>query len=222
MDLLRKLFGSSDKPSVSLSVAIIPGSQPRSAELLKDATRLKDDKRFDEAVVVLRQALEEIAKEGGGHTIATFLRLPMMLQLAGKRDEAWAEYNRLLISDLTGTMNDPEVGPMERSQVYDKMRLLLQREGKHKWAVSMGIFSYIQWAIGLKRQRRTEELREVLDPSAISAMLEPLLKKAKATDAHDELVKLLKSELSHMGRIDFASLARKIDPIIPGAERPSA
>ena len=130
--------------------------EPRSAILLKAATRLKEEKRYDDAIATLRQAFDEIAKEGERHSISTYLRLPMMLQLAGRRD-AWREYNRLLKCNVTWMGVDSQIGPMEHSQVYDKMRLMLQREGKHRSAVAMGIFAHISWVIGLKRQRRKEE-----------------------------------------------------------------
>jgi tetratricopeptide (TPR) repeat protein len=220
MSFLRRLFGLESNSQDAIPVASSYAAERRSATLLKAATSLKEDKRYDEAVAILRQAFDEIAKEGGGHPISTYLRLPMMLQLAGRREEAWAEYSRLLSTDATGMGFDPEIGPMERSQIYDKMRLMLQREGRHRSAVSMAIFSQISWAIGLKRQRRNEELLEHVSAETVSEMITPLLKKARAMAAHDEVVALLTAELSKLDQVDFALLANRIDAIIPRERTP--
>jgi hypothetical protein len=219
MSFLRRLFGLESAPQNAGSLACPHVAEPRSVALLKAATRFKEDKRYDDAVATLRQAFDEIAKEGGLHPVSTYLRLPMMLQLAGQHDAAWAEYNRLLSSNATGMGFDAQIGPMERSLIYDKMRLMLQREGKHQWAISMGIFSHVSWAIGLKRQGRNEELVEHVAAASLSDMLTPLLKKARAIAAHDELVSLLTKELSQLDRVDVAALANRIDAIVPRERR---
>lgn len=62
-------------------------------KLLKEATRLKTEKKYIEACDKLR----ETYSAGGADNamIEERLRLPMYLQLAGKNDEGWAELNRL-------------------------------------------------------------------------------------------------------------------------------
>ena len=215
MGFLRRLFGVEPAPQHAGAFASSHIAEPRSVALLKAATRFKEEAWYDEAIAALRQAFVEIANEGGMHPIATYLRLPMMLQLAGQRDAAWSEYNRLLTTDVTSMASDSQIGPMERSQVYDKMRLMLQREGNPRWAVSMGILSHVSWAIGLKRQHRTEELVEHVSSARLSDVVTPLLKKAQAGGAHHALVALLTKELSRPDRIDLVALTSQIDAIIP-------
>lgn len=62
-------------------------------ELLKEATRLKTEKKYIEACDKLREAYS--ADGADNAMIEERLRLPMYLQLAGKNDEGWAELNRL-------------------------------------------------------------------------------------------------------------------------------
>ena len=82
---------------------------------------------------LLREAYRKIERGTITYPIDTYLRLPLFLFEAGHRDEAWMEYNRLLIDGIHG--DSPNVVPMNRSRVYDKMRLMLQKEGKTEYAV---------------------------------------------------------------------------------------
>jgi len=62
-------------------------------ELLKQATTLKREKRYDDAIAVLRRAYA--APSPSHMMIEELLRLPMYLQLAGRAGEGWQEIDRL-------------------------------------------------------------------------------------------------------------------------------
>jgi len=108
-------------------------------ELLKGATAKKKAGDLESAINVLKMAYKAIEKQGGGYTVEVFLRLPMYLQAAGRSDEAWNELARLLKGGYSGQLKSADVLPMEHTLIYDKMRLFLQREGKHDQAVGFGI-----------------------------------------------------------------------------------
>ncbi len=188
---------------------------------MKEATRLKTAKQFDEAIVVLHKAYEQIRLEGGGHVIETYLRLPMLFLLAGRRDEAWQEYNRLLVSTVTAWSCDSHIGPIEDSQIYDKMRLMLQREGDHRAALKMGALSHLFWAKGLKRQHRKEELSFYRSSDGLSQMLDPLLKKANALEVRGKLLELLKHSLAQLEELDPEALGKQIDMLTSAGESPT-
>lgn len=180
---------------------------PRSAVLLKEATAKKKEKDWDSAIALLREAYAEIQKEGIEHGIDTYLRLPLFLAEAGKRDEAWAEFNRLLVN----VHNDcPELVPMNHSRVYDKMRLTLQREGRSIEAVRLGIFSYLSWAIGLAMQKRDDELADYESQESISAMVASLLKKAQKKQMQEAIEQIVQAAMLTVPRINFSKITKEL------------
>jgi tetratricopeptide (TPR) repeat protein len=201
--LFDKLLGSGDGQPSSTEV-------PRSATLLKQVTKLKEAGRFDEAVETLREAYRQIQREGGGYTIQTYLRLPMLLQKLGRADEAWGEYNRLLASDPTGVGLSRELTPMFHSQIYDKMRLFLQREGQAIKAVGFGAMSTVSWATGLYHQKRHDELRDMLEDENLNQVLHPLLRKAKKLDAAPAIISILRAALTKVPNVDMQALVDDI------------
>ena len=85
--------------------------------LLKEATKLKKEKKFPEACEKLREAYS--AEGGEILMIEERLRLPMYLQLAGRNDEGWAELNRLLAK---------YVGPFDQLRTTAQMEIFLRKE----------------------------------------------------------------------------------------------
>jgi len=148
--------------------------------LLKKATEFQKKGEMEKAIRLLRQAYTEIERSKIIYPVQTFLRLPMYLQEHRKTDEAWGEFNRLIMEGYPNQMKDPGLIPMDHSIIYDKMRLFLQREGKNDLAVRFGIFSHIYWAIGLHKQARRRELEEQLSSEALRELVQKLLKKPKS------------------------------------------
>ncbi len=191
--------------SVTTTSKITEYSESKASKLAKEATQLKKDNKYEEALAKFLEALEVGGNEE--FSVAVKLRLPMFYQLAGRGDDAWAEYHR---------MTEKYKSPYELARIYDKMRLQLQKEKSYLGAVPFGIYAYVmkvegfqlfvdeseqmlvsmqghefsdpnvyKKAIKVNKQRVKDEIsREI-----ILKMLEPLLKKAKVTDKTTLLLK---------------------------------
>jgi len=177
MGIFAKIFGKN-------------GSSNKPEDLFKEATSLKKSGDIDGAILKLRSAYRAIEKTNITWSVQTFIRLPQYLQLAGRNDEAWKEFNNLLLG-YPNQLNVAEVLPMNHSIIYDKMRLFLQKEKRYKKAVVFGIFSYLCWAQGLHLQKRKKLLKEQVGPECIASVLEGLFRKAKMLDKGQKGVKLL-------------------------------
>ncbi|HBB89520.1 MAG TPA: hypothetical protein DC047_18095 [Blastocatellia bacterium] len=186
-----------------------------SSALLREATSQKAAGDINSAIELLRQFWLAEPFGSSGYGVEEYLRLPMYLQHAGLRDDAWGALNVLLTDYvLTPTKLNDQCLPMMHSEIYDKMRLFWQREGEPSIAVKYGILSHVHWLIGLHRQRRREELRDCAGPEAIVAVVEPLLKKAKKIRHKNSLCVLVESEVLKLPSLDVHSFAGAIDQLI--------
>ena len=188
--------------------------ESKSAKLLKEVTKLKKAGEFCQAIETLKKAYHEIEREGGGHAMQTYLRLPMLLQQAGRPDDAWEEYNRLLRSDPTGIGQSREVTPMFHSQIYNKMRLFLQREGKTKSAVEFGLMSAVSWASGLHHQKRMSEFASMLENESLEGVVEPLLRKAKLLNLVPVMAGILRSTLKQVPNANMQGMIDEVQRAI--------
>ena len=66
-------------------------------ELLKQATAQKNAGDLPSAIKSLKIAYEELNKNSMLYPIQTYLRLPLYLQEAEIKDEAWEEFNKLIL-----------------------------------------------------------------------------------------------------------------------------
>lgn len=187
----------------------MPGSS-----LLKEATLQRDQGEIDRAIETLRKAYSEIAQSHVSCSVDTFLRLPLYLQKAGRNDEAWREFNLLLTRGFPNQIPSHDLLPMEHSQIFDKMRLFLQREKKNDLAIRFGIWSFISWSIGLSRQQRKRDLKSYIHPDNVRACVETLLKKAKKLELLEPLASLVLNEQQYLPNIDIADFGRRIDEIV--------
>jgi hypothetical protein len=139
----------------------------RSGELFKLATSRELAEDWDGAIGALREAIvhRELGEFPSGHK--TDLRLAQYLHAAGRSKEAWKEFNRLLFKLARAQDYQPAASPMLLAELFDKMRLYLEREGKAD-APLFGTFADVCWRVGLQRQERFEELSradgEMTDP----------------------------------------------------------
>jgi hypothetical protein len=192
-----------------------PKTQTISAdELLKMATEKKDIGEVDTAIELLRKAYAVIAISSVSYSVSIFLRLPLYLQKAGRNDEAWREFNLLLTHGFPNQLKNLEVLPMEHSEIYDKMRLFLQREKKFDVAIRFGVLSYITRAIGLHRQKRKDELKYYVEKQNIEENLIGIIKKAKKVELKSEIMNVVLTETENLPNIDLGELGRKIDKIV--------
>lgn len=183
-------------------------------KFLREATAKKKADDMEGAIESLREAYEIISKTSINYTIDPYLRLPLYLQQAGKNDEAWSEFNRLIVEGYPNQMKIRELIPMDHSAIYDKMRLFLQRENKPRESVKFGVFSYLSWGLGLHYQERKKELRTHISKASIEAMIEGLLKKAKKPELKNELAKVIMLEIKEFPNIDLANIGRQIDQAV--------
>jgi len=181
------------------------------SELLKKATSLKKSKDINGAIDCLIEAYKEIEKSSVIYDVKTFLRLPLYLQEAKKNDEAWSEFNKLILKGYPNQMKSKELKPMDNSIIYDKMRLFLQREKQPEKAIKIGVFSHLHWAQGLHYQERNDELNDFLNKDSIKLMITGLLKKAKITDKQEMIEKIISDNLENFPTIEYGKLGREID-----------
>ena len=184
------------------------------SKLFKEATSAKQSGNLDEAVSLLRKAYKAISKNDLDYGVKTFLRLPLLLQEAGKVDEAWDEFLHLLTKGYPNQSKDPQLIPMSHSEIYDKMRLFSQREGRNDEAVKYGIFSHLSWASGLYLQKRRDEFKDFVAAETIEDTVMKLLKKSKKTNLSEKASNLVKHEIKNIPEIDFKALGTKIDNTI--------
>jgi hypothetical protein len=138
----------------------------------------------------------------------------MYLQKAGKPDEAWKDFIKLLESGYPNHLDDPAVRPMNNSKVYDKMRLFLQREGREREAVHYGILSMNSWAKGLLRQGRTSEHEEYTTKATVDSRVAKLLRKAGVEDKLSAVSKIALEAVEDPDQLHAASMKKRLGNVL--------
>lgn len=183
--------------------------------ILKQATAFYNAGNIDEAIKALKKAYSEIEKNEDSYSIEMFIRLPMYLQKAGRVQEAWDELNRLLRDYKFFPQNHTyELKPMAHSTIYDKMRLLLQRNNQSKLAVPYGVASHYSWCLGLYRQERLDELKYCLSRECEIEAFVKLLTKAESTGLLESLLKYCDTIKSSIPELDISTMIIKICEIM--------
>ena len=182
-----------------------------SNDLRKRATAEKKRGDIEAAIATLREAYEIMDPHRDRYGIDPFLRLPMYLQAAGRTDEAMDELWHLIETYDTGGGVDLYM----QSSVYDKMRLVLQRAGRADEAVKYGVFSHLFWARALIKQDRWHELGPWMEhPERDIIVVEDLLKKAKRTEATEELLPVIHWAFEHVQTVRLEELGSRIDEVL--------
>ena len=120
------------------------------SHLLKEATQLKREGDLSSAIKKLKQAESKIQRSSVDYGIETFLRLPMYLQAAGRSDEAIKQLDQLLSKypepwghcvkfDKRGIY--PMHLDLARGSIYDKMRLVYQRDNNPSDALPYSVLA---------------------------------------------------------------------------------
>lgn len=196
--------------SMELKSSIEMGADDTVQSLLREASQKKKSGNLDGAIEVLKMAYKELDKSRSLFPIDVYLRLPLYLQESGKKDDAWAEFNRLVSWVNSKPRYSPEVTPMELSAIWDKMRLFLQREGKNDYAVQFAVWSYLSWAVGLYIQKRQDELSIYKEEANIQKALKASLRKAHKEFLADRLVKTVSDALGNLPAVDYKEIAKTI------------
>lgn len=107
--------------------------------LLRDATRYADGKDWDQAIACLEKADARMQVSPVSYPIATWLKLPLYLQKAGRFDEAMDEFERIAsetperierhFSHQPKAMQNKFIRH-EKGVIKDKMALAKEREKK--------------------------------------------------------------------------------------------
>jgi hypothetical protein len=106
-------------------------------QLLRDATALHGEKKYDAAIERLRSAYALMLASFSDHPISVWVRLPLYLQKAGRFDEAMHEFS-LLNAKIKQRERPKHLSPKQHAThnaadlifVADKIRLATQREAK--------------------------------------------------------------------------------------------
>lgn len=195
MGFLRGVFGGNDEKSKS------------SSELLKDATCLKKNGNIDAAINTLRLAYTVIQREGISYGFDVYLRLPKFLLIAGRADEAWSEYNRMLAEGIAGKKPQLEMEYMEHSQLYGAMSLHLRKEGKYFKAAVFNAMSDLAWRKGLISQDRRKKLGS---QKIEGKSFRNDLKKAGCEDIADDFIRQVEKALINPESISCGELSRRL------------
>lgn len=132
LEFIKNILSSNKKdPRVVVSTSITVNSEINPArEILKEATILKREKKYNEACEKLREAF---SLEGADNLmVKERLRLPMYLQLANRNDEGWKILNEMNI-EFTDVFSQAEIA--------DQMRVFLQKESKYSQAMLFAVWS---------------------------------------------------------------------------------
>ncbi|PKB90895.1 hypothetical protein A8A01_03030 [Ewingella americana] len=128
-------------------------------DLLKEATRLKKEKKYEDACNALRLAFSS-ASENEYIDIRERLRLPAYLCFDDKDDEAWWELNKLL---------EAHTDMISQFAIISKMSVFLEDEGKILDSLMFFTRSYI-----LDLMHRVSLIVSMHESADKSAMEEPL------------------------------------------------
>ena len=218
MGLFGSPFRKSETPQKTVKIdaevtMASPSVSPELVEadkLLKEATTKKKSRDINGAIKALRDSYKILNENSMLYPIQTYLRLPLYLQEAGRSDEAWNEFNQLIMWVNTKPRYSPEVTPMDLSIIWDKMRLHLQREGKNDYAVQFAVWSYVAWAVGLYMQKREDELEAYKAEINIQKALETCLRKANKEFLTDRLVKVILDSLNNLPIVDYKEIAKTV------------
>lgn len=187
-----------------------------SAALLRAATAAKDSGNLEYAVELVRLGLQAGKTEGVEYGIQTSLKLPNYLASAGRRDEAWAAYNSLLIETTAQRGANDEVLPFDHAAIYDKMRLFLQREKRFTEAIEFAVLSYLNEAEALRKQKRWKELEDTKATEGIEYAFQKHLKKAEKLDRLPRIIRILQNSISRERIASIRDVSVAVSKIVTG------
>jgi hypothetical protein len=201
--------GSSHGSAHGISSA--PPKETRVDGWLKEAAALKDKDDFDGAIQILKRAYEEVKRENLLLSVDAFLRLPVYLQQSGKMKEAWAEFNNLLFKGYPNQPKDQALLATDRSKIFDKMRIFLEREGRLDIAAVYNVFGHLCKGIALHKENRNRELRSWLSKGVCSDYIEQLKKYPGNLGAVQPVREAIMEELGRFPDVDFEKLGSRVD-----------
>ena len=191
----------------------------RADDFFKLATEKKKEKDWEGAIAALNEAYHEISQSSLSYSIEGFIRLPQFLQLAGRSKEAWKKYNELLFNGFPNQSQNRSTSPMERSILFDKMRLHLQREKREPLSEIFSILSIVSWRVGLQRQERFDELAGCSSSDNITMMISTLTG-YPTPGIIKQLCEAVTDELRRFPTVDYDKMGSAIEAVISTAKSP--
>ena len=231
-------------PGLSMTAQITYHVSPEEKhvrELMRAATALSETDP-NAAVETFREAAALVPQTETDYGVAPFLRVPRYLQQAGRQEEAWQEFHNLLTAGYPNMQKGDRARHQMQQDVYDKMRLFLQREKRPVEAVWYGVRSIIAgirvWTVltgerrhrlesesplirerareDLRREerRRMEHLQYESSEETLDEQLTKLLKRARLQPCHDEALALLCEWASRLPDADDAVYEAKLQKVL--------
>ena len=231
-------------PGLSMTVQTtyhVSPEEERVRELMRATTALSETDP-NAAVETFREAAALVPQTETDYGVAPFLRVPRYLQQAGRQEEAWQEFHNLLTNGYPNMQKGDQARHWIERDVYDKMRLFLQRENQPGEAVWYGVRSIISgirvWTVptGERRhrlesetlkirererehlrrseRRRIKRLRFELAEENLDKQLTKLLTRARLKPCHDGALALLCEWASRLPDADDAVYEAKLQKVL--------
>ena len=143
----------------------------KARSLLKEATKLKKEKKYSEACEKLKEAY--VAQGSDELSVKDHLRLPMYLQLNGKNDEG-----RKILNEL----NIKHVDVFSQADIANQMRVFLQKEKNHKKAIYFGV-----WTLCKEIERDRSNIKDCLKMTDEFAALDAEYDLSDNSDKRDKV-----------------------------------
>lgn len=159
-------------------------NEPNIDELLASAKAAERAGLVAQAVRRYRAAFALIARKQANYPAETFARLPIMLNDAGLKNEAWYEFCELLVKGCPGRNTSEHAAVWnDRAALFDKMRSFLQHENEHINAVICGVLFFVARVIACQHQPERCHPKALRSIKTARGLLLPLLRRAGKADA---------------------------------------
>lgn len=172
---------------------------------LTEAVEHKKNENWEMAFKALHEAYERMKYSEIDYGIDKFLRLPMYLHAAGKKDIAWKILNNYLRGEYPIIKGEKNLFQqvMDQLEIKDKMRVVLERE--KKFTQSLLFFCEVQylniqnlkeiskWDFDSRETKsfHKKRLAEASSLKKITELLKPKLKKANLSGQEEKIAKLI-------------------------------
>lgn len=154
----------------------------------------------------------EMAQHFDPNELHAALPAAVRLHREGQHDAAWSELNRCV--QLATSCPYLGVAPMLVGEVYDKMRLCLQRERRFAEAVPLRVLSYCYQAQGFYLQSRWQEFNNLNGRMSFTDRLSKDLKKAGALDSLEALYVLATDAIRMFPRLEGSEIRKRATDIV--------
>lgn len=160
-------------------------------------------------------------KRGGGNAtaVATRIRCAVVLHSCGRHDDARAAFDALLRDPSLG--GSVSVRPMVESQIYDTIRVCLEREGALEAALAPALLSHCYRGHFFRLQGRHRELEQLRAAASFDSHFAPLFRRAQRMRSLPAARRLVERFLQDVPDFDIPGLQGALGELGFGASVPS-